>query len=147
VIVRLVGTAPTSVAVISYQDELVTAVPLPTCEKNLLVVLVLPPKRNASPPVLAMMISPTVVIGFTNPPNPARVYSGMFSVAPTKVAAPLLPVVDKVIGSCFPKNVTQSLPLKYPFTPLEARVMDKVFVPLLYDSGALAVIDVKKLGV
>ena len=53
--------------------------------------------------------------------EPPPEYCGMFKVAPTKVAAPLVPVVVKVIGSC-----TATFPL--PSKEVEFTVL--IFVPL-----------------
>jgi hypothetical protein len=72
------------------------------------------------------------------PPKPAKVYSGIFNVAPTNVDAPLLPVVVRVIAFCFELNVNQSALVKYPFTLLVAAGMLIVLVPLFQTRGVVA---------
>jgi hypothetical protein len=61
----------------------------------------------------------------------------MFSVAPIKVAAPVVPVVVRVIAFCLPLNVAKSVALRYPSTKLVAAGIDTV--PLVFTSGALKV--------
>jgi hypothetical protein len=63
VIVLLVGTTPSVVALISSQEDAVTALPLPICEKYFLVVEAFPANLKGSPAARAIIISPNVVIG------------------------------------------------------------------------------------
>ena len=55
----------------------------------------------------------------------------MFNVAPTNVAAPLVPVVVMVNAACLPLNVVQSVLVKYPFTEVVAAGILIVLVALL----------------
>jgi hypothetical protein len=61
----------------------------------------------------------------------------MFRVAPIKVAAPVVPVVVRVIAFCLPLNVVKSVALRYPSTKLVAAGIDTV--PLVFTSGTLKV--------
>jgi hypothetical protein len=62
----------------------------------------------------------------------------MFNVFETKVAAPLLPVVVKVIAFCFVLNVVQSVLLSKPFWAGVAVAMAIVILPLVV-IGELAI--------
>lgn len=61
----------------------------------------------------------------------------MFKVAPTKVDAPELPVVVKVIAFCLLLKVVKSAEAKYPFTEVVAAGID--IVPLVLTKGELKV--------
>ena len=65
------------------------------------------------------------------PPNPLKVYSGMFNVLPTNVAAPLVPVVVRVSAFCLPLKVVQSVELSNPFCEPLAVAIANVIVPLV----------------
>ena len=55
----------------------------------------------------------------------------MFNVAPTKVAAPDVPVVVRVIAFCLPLKVVQSVLDSNPFCEPVAVAIAKVIVPLV----------------
>ena len=72
-------------------------------------------------------VKPTLVTVPLPPPPP--VYCGIFNVAPTNVAAPLVPVVVNVIAACFPLKEIQSVEDSLPvFTALATGIFT-VMVP------------------
>ncbi len=72
-------------------------------------------------------VKPTLVTVPVPPPPP--VYCGMFNVAPTNVAAPLVPVVVKVIAACLSLNILKFAAVNIPFTVVLA-LLNKFCLPL-----------------
>ena len=62
----------------------------------------------------------------------------MFNVAPTNVAAPLVPVVVRVIASCLPLNVLQLAELKAPLLVADAVGTFKVIAGVVVLLATLA---------
>lgn len=58
---------PTSVFVTTDHAGAADAVPVPVCDKNCFVVVILPANLAAAPPVVAYIVSPNVVIGLVKP--------------------------------------------------------------------------------
>jgi hypothetical protein len=67
----------------------------------------------------------------------------MFRVVPTRVAAPPVPVVVRVMVPCLPLNVFQSVEVRYPLADVVAAgILITGVVPPVDDTGAVAVTDV-----
>ena len=86
-----------------------------------LAILVVPARAPELAP-LALFDTPHHSVD--NDPVPANItpplYCGMFKVAPTKVDAPLVPVVVKVSAFCLPLNAVQSAALNAPLFAADA---------------------------
>jgi hypothetical protein len=91
-------------------------------------------EASADIPMAVLLISELaplpMVIPFTKMsvekglPPPLPLYCGIFNVFPTRVAAPLVPVVVKVNAPCFELKVVQSLEDKKPLVLVDAKLCE-----------------------
>ena len=119
---------------------LLAALAVGTCKVITGVVVPFATVELKSVPVVPIVRAATEVTVPTN----WSAYCGMFKVAPTKVAAPLVPVVVNVIAFCLPLNVVQSVEDKYPLTDVVAcAIVILGVVPPLELKGDVAVTEVR----